>query len=287
MAVDNVKSLIDAEMNGQTFFSSWRKQPTQTTGANIWFDLSMSPGNPRPNNYIGNANTFTRLAQSTDGGIPHGGTVAPQQKFLRLLSAQTSSGTAVPLPMMVLDYLGFYPFIDESDTTEQAMDNTVGLSRYADGEGVQIMPIVVAPQSGGTAGFVVTYTNSKGVTGRKTPRHIIGTQAVNGTIITSAGAVVDSCGPFMALERGDTGAPIIESIKFDGVGDIGLMTLVLVKPIAKHSIRGIDAPVEQDFFMDSSSLPEIKDDAYLNFISLPVGTLAAAPIYGWIKTLWV
>jgi hypothetical protein len=35
-----------------------------------------------------------------------------------------------------------------------------------------------------------------------------------------------------------------------------------------------------------ASIPEIKDDAYLNFISLPNGTLANAPIIGVLETIW-
>ncbi len=281
----NWRTIVDAERDGFTFFSGWRKQPTQTTGANVWFDLSMSPGNPVPNYYIGAAGKFTPLAQSTDGGIPHGGNVAPKQKFLRLFEAQTSAAGAVPLPLVILDYLGFYPFLDESILGEQFLDNTVPVPRYPLGEGVQMMPVVVAGHTGGQR-FRVSYTNSQGVSGRVTPEHVMGTQVVNGTVISSAGSVYGSRGPFMALQEGDTGVRTVDSITFLGTGDIGLISLALVKQIATHSIRGVDAPVEQDFYMTSSQLPVIKDDAYLNLLALPAGSLSAAPIYGYLKTLW-
>lgn len=286
MTVYSVASLVDAERNGQTFFSTWRKQPTQATTAGNWFDLSMSPGNPVPNYYIGTPVYFVPLKQSTDVGIPHGGDVSPQRKFLRMLGAQTALATAVPLPLVLLDYLGFYPFLDESVTDEQALYTSVAVPRFPLGEGVQMMAVVVAGQTGGLSTFTVKYTNSSGVTGRVTPAHVMTVQAVNGTIL-SGGVYVNSRAPFLALQDGDAGVRLIESITFNGVGDIGLVTLVLVKPIARHSIRGIDAPVERDFFMEMSSIPEIKDDAYLNFIALPAGTLAAAPIYGYVKTIWL
>jgi hypothetical protein len=246
----------------------------------------MSPGNPRPNNYIGPSGVFTPMSQSEDGGIPHGGNVAPKTKILRIFEAQTATAAATPLTLHLLDYLGFYSFIDESDTDEQFLDNTISLPRYTNGNGVQIMPVVVAPQVGGSSGFVVTYTNSNGVSGRKTPRHLITTQAINGTIASSGGSVADSRAPFMALQSGDTGVLRVDSIQFDGVGDIGLLALVLVKPIAKHYIRGIDAPSERDYFTDDAALPVIQDDAYLNLLSLPAGNLSGAPIFGYIKTLW-
>lgn len=46
----------------------------------------------------------------------------------------------------------------------------------------------------------------------------------------------------MALQDGDNGVRFIESATFGGTGDIGLVALVLVKPLASLSLRGIDAP---------------------------------------------
>ena len=284
MTIYGFKEIADAERDGFTFLSGWRKQPTQTTAAGIWFDLSMSPGNPVPNYYIGPSGVFTPLRQSTDGGIPHGGAVAPKRKFLRTLEVQCATATAAPMQMRVLDYLGFYPFIDESVTDEQFLTNSVAVPRYPDGRGVQIMPVVVAGHIGGGT-FFVRYTNQDGVSGRQTPKHIMGTQIVNGTIITSA-VDVNARAPFMGLQEGDSGVRTIDSVVFEGTGDIGLISLVLVKQLGETYIRETTAPHERDFSMDMGSMPIIEDDAYLNFICLPVGTLSGAPIMGYIRTLW-
>ena len=284
MTIYGFKEIADAERDGFTFLSGWRKQPTQTTAAGIWFDLSMSPGNPVPNYYIGPSGVFTPLRQSTDGGIPHGGAVAPKRKFLRTLEVQCATTTAAPMQMRVLDYLGFYPFIDESVTDEQFLTNSVAVPRYPDGRGVQIMPVVVAGHIGGGT-FFVRYTNQDGVSGRQTPQHIMGTQIVNGTIITSA-VNVNARAPFMGLQEGDSGVRTIDSVVFEGTGDIGLISLVLVKQLGETYIRETTAPHERDFSMDMGSMPIIEDDAYLNFICLPVGTLSGAPIMGYIHTLW-
>jgi len=284
MTVYGAKQIADAERDGFTFFSGWRKQPTQTTGAGIWFDLSMSPGNPVPNYYIGSPGVFTPLRQSTDGGIPHGGNVSPKTKLLRVFEIQ--SANAAPLSVKILDYLGFYPFLDESIVDEQFLTNSTPVPRYPDGAGVMMMPVVVAGQIGGGT-FFVRYTNQDGVAERQTPQHAMGTQAVNGTIITSAGAVKNSRAPFMALQEGDTGVRTVDSIVFEGIGDIGLISIALVKVIAESYIRDTTAPHERDFSMDMGSLPIIKDDAYLNLLGLPNGSLSGAPIMGYIKTLWV
>ena len=283
----NLREVADAQDAGRYLYASFRKQPTQTTGAGIWFDLSMSPGNPAPNYFIGSPNAFTLLKQSTDGGLRHGGNVSPSRKYLRKLMAQTVTGTAVPLPMILMDYIGFYPFIDESVLDEQFMDNTVTPTRYADGKGVQLMPVVVAGQTGGQP-FTVNYTNSDGVAGRVTSSVTMTTQFVNGTILHSAQAAVanENNGPFLPLQKGDSGVQSVQSVTIGGVGDVGLFALVMVKPLATFSLFGVDAPTEVDYFVDMATMPQIQDDAYLNFIALPNGTLAGAPINGILETTW-
>jgi hypothetical protein len=282
----NAREMADAADAGRTLYRSWRKQATQTTGAGIWFDLSMSPGNPVPNYYIGAAGAFTPLKRSTDGGLDHGPSVGQfgQKKYLRKLMAISATATAAPLTLLLLDYIGFYGFIDESVTDDQMLDNTLSPTRYANGRGVQLMPIVVAGQTGGQP-FTVNYTNQDGVPGRVTSAVIMSTQAVNGTVLHSQQSGDQRGGPFLPLQSGDSGVRSVQSVTIGGVGDVGLFALVMVKPLATLDIRGIDAPTEIDYLTDCGcSIPEIQDDAYLNFTALPIGTLAGAPIIGLIET---
>ena len=283
----NARVLADAQDAGRYLYASFRKQATQTTAAGIWFDLSMSPGNPAPNYYIGTPGVFTPMKQSTDGGIRHGGNVSPSKKFLRKLLVQTATAAATPCNLILLDYIGFYGFVDESVLDEQLLDNTLPLPRHADGRGVQMMPVVVAGQTGGQP-FTVNYANQDGVVGRISQSVTMSTQFVNGTILHSlrAGALYENNGPFLPLQRGDSGVRSVESVTIGGIGDVGLFALVLVKPLASIALRGIDAPTETDYFTDAVSLPEIEDDAYLNFLTLPNGTLSGAPIIGVIETTW-
>ena len=283
----NARVIADAEESGQYLYASFRKQPTQTTGAGIWFDLSMSPGNPAPNYYIGPPNTFTRMAQSTDGGLRHGGNVSPARKFLRKLMALTPTASAAPMSMILLDYVGFYGFVDESILDLQPMDNTVLPSRLVSGEGIELMVVVVAGQTGGQK-FFVRYTNQAGVSGRQTAIATMTTQFVNGTILNSAQAGIgyENNGPFLSLQAGDTGVRSVDGVQILGTGDVGLFAIVMVKPLATFTLRGIDAPTEIDYLTDMMALPRIEDDAYLNFIALPNGSLSGAPIHGMIETTW-
>jgi hypothetical protein len=88
------------------------------------------------------------------------------------------------------------------------------------------------------------------------------------------------------LQGDDQGVRLIEGVTFLGAGDVGLITLVLVKPLAYHCIQEITAPSERDFAIDFPSMPRIYDDAYLNLICHPVGTLASAQLTGLAEFVW-
>ena len=263
--------------SASSIYSSWRKVPTQTTGAGIWFDLCMSPGNPVPNYYASSPLISVALSQSNNGGLFHGGNVSPKRKFLRKLTIMTPTAGAVPLYMLLCDYLLYYPFVDEGEPTQTLITST-SLPRYTDGDGVKVMAVVVAGQAGNQT-FDITYTNSAGVSGRTSSIVTTTTQAVNGTLITG------TIGPFIPLQQGDKGVRSIESVNFY-TADVGLITLVLIKPLATLTIRGVDAPVEVDYLQNFSTMPRIYDDAYLNFICCPNGTLASANLSGDITVNW-
>jgi hypothetical protein len=276
-------ALAEADL-GQSSYYTWRKTPTQATTIGIWFDLSMSPGNPNPQYYADSPLAAVAMARSTDGGIQHGASVSPQTKYLRQIMAMTTTATPLPMPMILMDYLLYYPFIDEGVTDPQIMTNSVTLPRYTTGAGVQMMAVSVAGRTGGQS-FYVTYTNSDGVADRVSQTVIQNSVSLNGSIVTSDRAAAGAAGPFIPLQEGDTGVRSIQSVTMLG-GDVGLFTIVLVKPLAQLQIRGIDAPVEVDYFRDFSQCPVIKDDAYLNFICCPAGSLSAVPIHGDIKVVW-
>jgi len=291
VAFNNWGQMISAEeTDGKTFFSTWRKTPSPTTSRGIWFDLSTAPGNPVPNYYIGLPLTATALAQSTDGGIFHGPKVGTgyggYTKYLKTFAAISTLATAAPLPAILCDYLLFYPFADMSTTDQQLTTNTTTIPRYTDGAGVQIMAIEVNAQSGASnPQFYLTYTNSDGVSGRTTPPVACNTQTVYGTLINTAPATARCNGPFIPLQPGDTGVRSIDSVNFLQT-DIGLVTFVLVKPIDSLNLVQTTAWGERQNPIHFSKLPVIKDDAYLNLICTSNGTLAAAPMHGYIQTIW-
>jgi hypothetical protein len=285
MTIANVKQMVDCELEGRMRNYQWRKTPSQATTARLWFDLSMSPGNPPPKYWFDAPPGVAKaVSQSTDGGLFHGANVTPSQKYIRRITALTTTVTALPMPILLCDYLLYYPSIDDSVTDPQVLDNTVTLPRYTDGEGVQILAISVAGRTGGQQ-FNVSYTNSDGVSGRTSQTVTQNAAAAIGTVVTSATATQASGNPFIGLQSGDTGVRSIESVTMLG-GDVGLFALILVKPLLQTGIKEITAPYEKDMFIHASSLPEVKDDAYLSLLCIPNGTLAATALIGDLKVIW-
>lgn len=283
--IRSVAQLTRAHTGGQTRVYQWRKTPSQTTTAGLWFDLSMSPGKPEAKYWFdAPPATAKAVAQSTDGGLFHGAAVSPSRKHLRRIGAQASASTALPLTLFLCDFLLYYPSIDDSITDPQPLDNTVTLPRATDGVGVQILPISVAGRTGGQS-FTVSYTNSEGVAGRTTTATTQNTSAAVGTVVSSATATANAANPFLPLQSGDSGVRSIESVTMLG-GDFGLFSLILVKPIATLHLRGIDAPLEKDFLVHGATLPRIEDDAFLSFVCLPQGTLASTVLTGDIHVAW-
>lgn len=287
MGFANVAALVDADLAGQSTFTGFRKVPAVVTGAGTWYDYSMAPGNPAPQYYAASPLTAQPMSRA-DGGIAHGGDVAPAAKYLRRVTAIVVAAAGVPQRLMLCDYLMFYPFVDMGTSDPQPMTNTATLPRAVTGTGVQIMAVLVAPHGLVGDTFTVTYTNSDGDAGRVTAAHTMSTAiAVNGTILTTQQSGAGRFGPFMSLAAGDRGVRSIESVQCAAGTDVGLFTLVLVRPLAELTVRGIDAPTEKDFYLDSGAkLPVVEDGAYLNFITCPNGSLSGVPLFGDARFVW-
>jgi hypothetical protein len=189
------------------------------------------------------------------------------------------------MPMRLCDYLLYYPFCDDGTTDAQVMDNTITLPRYTDGDGVQIMAISVAARVGGQT-FQVTYTNQDGVAGRVTGVHTQNAVAAVGTVVTAATATAGAVGPFLQLQQGDTGVRSIESVQMISGVDVGLFTLVLVKPLFTTQLIEQAAPVEKQFVVQDVGLAAIQDNAYLNWLCCPNGSLSGVRITGVLTTSW-
>lgn len=263
MGFKNLKDIVDTINSGAHRYSFFRKVTSVGYNPPCWIDLSMLQGFPGPNYYASTPMEFKPLSR-TNGGIFHGASVSPMKKYVKTINFNNPNvGTST---FILLDYLGYYPFIDEADTTEQIMDNTLTLPRFADGEDVKIMCVSQASRASSQQ-FTVNYTNSQGISGRTATMNQSLNAASLGSILSAQDAVAaSSATPFLRLQAGDTGVRSIESVTMLAA-NTGLMALVLVKPICTSIMGDGTAPNEKNFISDNAfMLPEIHNDAYLNFI---------------------
>jgi hypothetical protein len=287
--IRGVWDYAQAVEKGQTNYSSFRKVPSQVTTASNWFDLSMSPGNPKPQYYAAAPLIAQQMRYSTDGGFYHGASVssAGYQKYLKNFKLSIVN-TIAPIPFMLLDYLLYYPFVDMGTNDEQIMDNTTTLSRYTDGVGVQMMAVSVASGTGLSPRFTVNYTNSDGVSGRTSNLVTLSAATANGSILSCHHDLSTTIGntSFIGLQEGDTGVRSVQSVTFPGITDVGLFALVLVKPLMTSTLYETASPIETELLVHSSTLPKIYDDAYLNLIICAAASVSGFQFFGDIETVW-
>jgi hypothetical protein len=286
VTIATIRDLVDAELAGQSRAYEFVKNVNQVTTAGIWYDLTGSAGNPKAKQWFDSAPlAAAAIAQSTDGGIFHGANVAPAEKYLRFMRAACNTATPLPMTLILVDYLLYYPSIEDGTTDPQVMNNTITLPRYADGNGVQMMAVTISARTGGQT-FSVRYTNQAGVAGRTSATVTQNAIASPGTITTSQTATAGTTpGPYIPLQDGDSGVRSIQSVTMNGA-DTGFFALVLVKPLAQIMVRGIDAPYDKDFLLFASELEQVQDDAYLSLLALPNGSLSGLAVRGALKTVW-
>ena len=281
MGFVNTNRVSQAYNLGQSSYSAFRKVPSIASIGGSWVDLSMSPGNPRANFYVGDALAATQ--PNSAYGLYTGGNVLPATKHLHKISMFAANAAFAPAMFILCDYLMFYPLIDMDNTDPQELDNNNRLTRYADGEGVQMFLVASNPYIGGQQ-FIITYTNCAGETGKVTQVSTTNTNTYIGTIVHS-GALAQASNPFIRLAQGCKGVRSVQNIQFINANG-GLAVLVLVKPIATMMLRETTAPSEFDFLQMKPSLPRILDSAYLNFIVHSNATVAAQLLQGEITTIW-
>jgi len=286
MSFNGIKQVVDAELEGRFRISEFFKTPNQVTTAGVWYDLTGSGTNqPKAKQWFDASPLVAQqISHTADGGIFHGKAVSPYQKVIRKLRIGSNSATGLPMGIHLMDYLLYYPSVEDGNTDPQEMDNTLTLPRYTDGEGVMVMAVTISSRTGGQQ-FYFTYTNSDGVSGRVSQTVTQNTAAAPGSVTTSATATNGSSGPFIGLQAGDRGVRSIESVQMLGA-DTGFFALVLVKPLVFTQIWEQGAVYDKDLLLMDVDLPEVKDDAYLSLVACPNGSLSGVTIKGNLKVVW-
>lgn len=272
---------------GRFLTRSFNKNVTVNTTTGVAQDLSGVSGNPIAQYFLGASGTSTALSYlNNDKGLDHGGTKTGFRKFLHKVTLQTPIAGLTPSVLELYDYLLFYPFIG-MDSGLQTLTNTVPRPRYSSAVGVQMMLIEQNPYAGG-ATVRIGYTNQDGVAGRLTPIITLNAITPAGTVATSSPTQLGASGDLLPLQQGDTGVTQVDTIEFL-TADIGTVCVCLVKPITSLYLYEPFSPCMYDLWFHNNELPEIENDAYLNFVLKPSRTLTGAvsnTITGSMTTIW-
>lgn len=293
----NARSFVDSATDaGRHWISSYRKQvSTSATVAGQWYDYGYAGGNPIPN-YYASAPLEAAVLDSAKGiVIPRlSGT---QRLYVHRWSAMsaaasTASVTNANQSLFLLDYLLYYPFVDMDAAGDvQSMTQTVPLSRYTDGVGVQMIVVAQSPTVGGGR-FAITYTDSDDVQ-QVTTSMFCGAAQPAGAIVNAVGAV-GGLTPFVPLNAGVRGVKRVDSVTFT-VANGGLCAVVLVKPLMTMWLReGCRTPgesfgdvAEHESMRTRAGLPEVKSGAFLGIMGRGAnGSLASSVLAGTVETVW-
>jgi len=277
--IKQISNLVDNYNKWNYSITSFRKIASQASIAWTAMDFSMASGNPSPNFYSWIELEATILDSTkwiwTWWNVTW-------KKYLHEISATTTSAWCAPITMILCDYLMFYPQVDMDSVDVQNTTNPINLPRYESWEWVKMFVIAQYPYIWNVT-FTINYTNSDWVD-KNTP--IIRTNTA--TYIWSMihwWALTGSVWPFIPLASWDKWVRKVNSITFTWA-NWWLWAIVLVKPLATFTINEITAPSETNYIKDMTSIPEIKNWAFINFIGIPWWNVSWWPIFWTIKTIF-
>lgn len=273
--------VAQAEIDGRSLTSHFRKIPSQASTAGQWVDLSMASGNPLPNYYA--SEPLVGATLDAFRGIFHGDDKSPSQKMLKDLALCSPTAGLVGA-YKLLDFLLYYPFVDLDTTDAQALSTPVALPRYADGVGVRAMMVAVTPTVGGGS-FTYEYTSDTGAARTSAVIRCNTTADSIATVCTSQQGTVAGGTLFLPLVSGDRGIREITAVNMI-VPNGGLAAFVLVRPLAGASIREVSVTDERTYVTETQAPPVIEDGAYLNLVVNCAGSVAAGQLAGRATFVW-
>lgn len=268
-SVADVAAAEDSQ--GRLWRSMVWKTSTPAGRAQQWTDLSVGPGIPVYNAYVGNALAFTALTGVQNRSIyPGPGIAAGQTRHVATVMAQSSSNVH-PIFLLFADYLGFYPLVDTDSLDVQSLDNTNAITRYTDGDGVRAFMVAQVPQTDSAqANCTITYTNQAGTSGRTVTFGLLGS-AVIGGLCNQANptsiAGFNAMSPLIPLQGSDRGIRSIQSVQLSA-GIAGFANIVLCRPLFDFTVPVNVIAAEKQLLRENAKLPTVLDGAFLQCLAI-------------------
>jgi hypothetical protein len=294
----HVAKWAESDADGRSWLSFFRKVPASAaTIAGQWFDYSTAAGVPIPNYYASSPLITQRLEGREGIYVPE----QPTGRWLKSVQVMSAASgvtatTNQNQPLMLLDYLLYVPFVDlDAAGEEQVFDVTIGLDRYTDGVGVQMMVVAQAPTVGGGT-YTVKFLDADNA--ERITKVVYCPAAQPSGALCSSVAAAAGISPFVPLPAGCRGVKLPLSLTV-GVANGGLAAIVLVKPLdmayaREECRRPTSSPTESygdawemERIRQRAGAQRLQPGAFLGWIGLGVtGTLASAPLVGMIETFW-
>jgi hypothetical protein len=291
MAIQSIDNLLDAISAGRTSRFDFNK----ITGGSAWtagrsYDMGSLAGSPIANAWAGTALAWRTCDEATGNGtqafgIPHGGNVSALVKHMLNMGLLSTSGTAVPSTLYLVDLQGYWPGISNNTTSAQTLTGTPTL-RYANGAGCRLYQVQTAVAGATAQNLALSYTDQGGTAGNALPVTVSMTASAIVGHISHSGTAANNYGPFLPLASGDSGVQNVASVTMSAA-NTGTFALCLAKPLAQITLGVQSLYHEKDLINQIPSLPVIKDGACIVPIFVAGGAVAASTTFvGHMESVW-
>jgi hypothetical protein len=297
--------------SGQRQIVLWHKVASAPAGivTKMWCNTFTWQGYPLGHVIDGTPLTFVPLGASSQGALDIGAARQPATRHL-LGSEIVAAYQFGPAWWMLVDLLGYYPYINLTSNALQNFVGVAGQSVLPLRDGVQAAPAGVQmffehQSIGGgwataptCAAGAFNYTDQALVGGRTNPWPIAlwlaGYANFGGGHITNSGpASVGYQGmPVVSLAAGDAGIASVQGLTFTTPCVLGGWgAAFLFRPIATLSMQAlIGYPASREFLFGHPSLPTIPDNACLAWLVCPSapGTISGGytQFHGTMEYVW-
>jgi hypothetical protein len=234
-------SVVEAYENGKVHYQRYHKLWAGVFLGAAYHDTAFSLGQPPYDPRVGTALNFIPSNPTGHQSVYFPPIGENEERYLAEIEFRTRQdvGSAVsPATAIFFDLLGYYPLISGDSDSEQYMINTSSLTRYTDGEGVQMCIVSQIASSTFNNEVDITYTNQNNeVKTTRTALYVVPSGHVCSGISTAS-----SFGPpWIKLQNGDRGVKNVISVKHVSSPG-GYHVIYLAKPLCMMNNLGGTLP---------------------------------------------
>lgn len=254
--VDSVVNSLSVLGQGQ--YLEFNKTLPSTTAAGVPHSLWEATGFPSASNGQGASASGSFICSATmAGAIPFNNAVSLTSASLISWECTPTAAAGVGTLLLIDRIAQFTMNHNANSAVVTGMDAT---SRLASNEGAMIWVEVASALSAGSNTFTLTYTNQAGQS--KTTQSIV-------TVASAIRGRSATANLWVPLASGDSGARTITNFNFVAGSATGVITICLVRVLARLPQNTAGVSVARDFVVEIPNLRKVYDNSCLSFIFIP------------------